>query len=642
SVCWLYRVDYVYFENSSSNPLLIRRIEELNKTANGNVEAKVVCFYRRRDISSTLIALADKHARELEEEMENPELNPVDLPEKQKHQLRHRELFLSRQLESLPATHIRGKCCVTLLNETEALKSYLDREDAFFYSLVYDPQQKTLLADKGEIRVGNKYQADITDFLKEGEEDGRDLAELEERVWDPSSPLTEKQIDQFLVVARSVGTFARALDCSSSVRQPSLHMSAAAASRDITLFHAMDSLDKTRYDMTRAIAALVPQGGPVLCRDEMEEWSASEANLFEEALEKYGKDFTDIQQDFVSTDRRVASQEGSAYVASLSLILCPLPHSNKPNPNQLSVNSVKPGGVGGLVNGQTPGLGRACESCYTTSSYQWYSWGPPNMQCRLCASCWTYWKKYGGLKMPTRLEGERPGPNRNNMSPHSVPMRHGGSPKFAVKTKQAFYLQTTQVTRAARRVCQDIIRPRFLARHPYLPVNTAQIKQECALRLPDEPKKPLPLKPVERKPLESVVRYLEAHPCPPKHDPPRGQTVTTGSLTPIKSTPNILNNGSPTILGKRTYEQHNGIDGERPRCRRGVERGWSPWDVDGKPLWSLLQDLSETRGVVWFAGTSPPNKPSLLGHSRASPHSVGTMSMIRKEGHLSMCVLRVA
>lgn len=50
-----------------------------------------------------------------------------------------------------------------------------------------------------------------------------------------------------------------------------------------------------------------------------------------------------------------------------------------------------------------------------TQSYQWYSWGPPNMQCRLCASCWTYWKKYGGLKMPTRLDGERPGPNRSNM-----------------------------------------------------------------------------------------------------------------------------------------------------------------------------------------------------------------------------------
>ncbi|XP_068194541.1 metastasis-associated protein MTA1 isoform X1 [Antennarius striatus] len=630
----MYRVgDYVYFENSSSNPLLIRRIEELNKTANGNVEAKVVCFYRRRDISSTLIALADKHARELEEEMENPEM--TDLPEKQKHQLRHRELFLSRQLESLPATHIRGKCCVTLLNETEALKSYLDREDAFFYSLVYDPQQKTLLADKGEIRVGNKFQADITDLLTEGEEDGRDLEKLEERIWDPTSSLTEKQIDQFLVVARSVGTFARALDCSSSVRQPSLHMSAAAASRDITLFHAMDTLHAMGYDMTRAIAALVPQGGPILCRDEMEEWSASEANLFEEALEKYGKDFTDIQQDFLpwksltsiieyyymwkTTDRYVQQKRLKAAEAESKLKQVYIPNYNKPNPNQLS-NSVKPALVNGAAaaaavaaavappgppgapgSAQTPALGRACESCYTSSSYQWYSWGPPNMQCRLCASCWTYWKKYGGLKMPTRLDGERPGPNRNNMSPHGLPLRHSGSPKFAVKTRQAFYLQTTGLTRLARRLCQDVIRPRYLARHPYLPVNAAAIKAECALRLPDGPHKPSPLKPVERKPLESVVRYLEAHPRPAKPDPPvRGGSISTGSLTPIKSSP-ILNNGSPTILGKRTYEQHNGLDEQ----------------TDGGAVSSSLPDLMlkcRTAAPYW----------SLMGVNRAI--NIGTKS----------------
>uniref|UniRef100_A0AAQ4R938 Metastasis associated 1 n=1 Tax=Gasterosteus aculeatus aculeatus TaxID=481459 RepID=A0AAQ4R938_GASAC len=576
--------DYVYFENSSSNPLLIRRIEELNKTANGNVEAKVVCFYRRRDISGTLIALADKHAssclevcwearpnlHELEEEMENPEM--ADLPEKQKHQLRHRELFLSRQLESLPATHIRGKCCVTLLNETEALKSYLEREDAFFYSLVYDPQQKTLLADKGEIRVGNKYQADITDLLKEGAEDGRDLEKLEEKIFDPNSLLTEKQIDQFLVVARSVGTFARALDCSSSVRQPSLHMSAAAASRDITLFHAMDTLHATGYDMTRAIAALVPQGGPVLCRDEMEEWSASEANLFEEALEKYGKDFTDIQQDFLpwksltsiieyyymwkTTDRYVQQKRLKAAEAESKLKQVYIPNYNKPNPNQLS-NIVKPA----LVNGAA--VAGAPAPAVQASSYQWYSWGPPNMQCRLCASCWNYWKKYGGLKMPTRLDGERPGPNRSSMSPHGLPLRHSGSPKFAVKTRQAFFLQTTSLTQLARRLCHDIIRPRYLARHPYLPVNTAAIKAECALRGPEVPKKPLPLKSVERKPLESVVRYLEAHPRPAKPAPlPRGASISSASLTPIKSSP-ILNNGSPTILGKRSYEQHNGMDGER-------------------------------------------------------------------------------
>uniref|UniRef100_A0A8B9Q280 Metastasis associated 1 n=1 Tax=Apteryx owenii TaxID=8824 RepID=A0A8B9Q280_APTOW len=504
---------YVYFENSSSNPYLIRRIEELNKTANGNVEAKVVCFYRRRDISSTLIVLADKHAREMEEEMENPEM--VDLPEKQKHQLRHRELFLSRQLESLPATHIRGKCSVTLLNETESLKSYLEREDFFFYSLVYDPQQKTLLADKGEIRVGNRYQADITDLLKEGEDDGRDQSKLETKVWEAFNPLVDKQIDQFLVVARSVGTFARALDCSSSVRQPSLHMSAAAASRDITLFHAMDTLHKNVYDISKAISALVPQGGPVLCRDEMEEWSASEANLFEEALEKYGKDFTDIQQDFLpwksltsiieyyymwkTTDRYVQQVRDS----KSPLIL------TEPNPNQINVNNVKPGVVNGTgVQAQNTGAGRACESCYTTQSYQWYSWGPPNMQCRLCASCWTYWKKYGGLKMPTRLDGERPGPNRNNLSPHGVPVRNSGSPKFAMKTRQAFYLHTTKLTRIARRLCRDILRPWHAARHPYLPINSAAIKAECTARLPEASENPLLLKQVVRKPLEAVLRYL--------------------------------------------------------------------------------------------------------------------------------------
>lgn len=50
------------------------------------------------------------------------------LTPKQRHQMKHRELFLSRQVETLPATHIRGKCSVTLLNETESLLSYLNKD----------------------------------------------------------------------------------------------------------------------------------------------------------------------------------------------------------------------------------------------------------------------------------------------------------------------------------------------------------------------------------------------------------------------------------------------------------------------------------------------------------------------------------
>lgn len=85
-VCVFVFLDYVYFEASSTSPYHIRRIEELNKvrtdalgtrlkcrfslvtfvmhifqTPNGNVEAKVMCFFRRRDLPSSLVMLADKH-----------------------------------------------------------------------------------------------------------------------------------------------------------------------------------------------------------------------------------------------------------------------------------------------------------------------------------------------------------------------------------------------------------------------------------------------------------------------------------------------------------------------------------------------------------------------------------------------------
>ncbi|XP_018580448.1 metastasis-associated protein MTA3-like isoform X2 [Scleropages formosus] len=593
----MYRVgDYVFFENSSSNPYLIRRIEELNKTASGNVEAKVVCFYRRRDISHSLIQLADKHAKDLEEEKEGP--REPELTEKQKHQLRHRELFLSRQYESLPATHIRGKCSVALLNETEAVLSYLEKEDTFFYSLVYDPTQKTLLADKGEIRVGPRFQADVPDMLQEGEPDERDQSKLEEKMWDPQCPLTSKQIDQFLVVARAVGTFARALDCSSSVRQPSLHMSAAAASRDITLFHAMDTLHRHGYDLSSAISVLVPQGGPVLCRDEMEEWSASEASLFEEALEKYGKDFNDIRQDFLpwksltsiieyyymwkTTDRYVQQKRLKAAEAESKLKQVYIPTYNKPNPNQISVTNGKMAtmnGAAGPGGYQATSAGRPCESCFSMQSSQWYSWGPPNMQCRLCISCWMYWKKYGGLKMPSRAEGEekappspvptepRPRGHGPRQSSHLVPMRNSGSPKSSMKTKQAFLLQATRLTKLARHMCRDLIRLRQAARRPFVPINCGAIKAEYVSRVPDGGGRPARFRASQRSTLSSVLQYLESRPAP--HAPRTPRTHGLQVQPPKSLLSSLPSHGPLGMLGKRSYHHHSRMEATERRGSMG-------------------------------------------------------------------------
>ncbi|XP_064207786.1 metastasis-associated protein MTA2-like [Anguilla rostrata] len=566
----MYRVgDYVYFENSSSNPYLIRRIEELSKTANGNVEAKVVCLFRRRDIPTHLNSLADNNAKEFEEDSKQPSSS-----ESQKHQLKHRELFLSRQFESLPATHIRGKCNVTLLNETDLLTRYLEKEDSFFYSLVFDPAQKTLLADQGEIRVGSKYQAEIPDRLAEGDLDGRVQEKLETKVWDPDNQLKDSQIDQFLVVARAVGTFARALDCSSSIRQPSLHMSAAAASRDVTLFHAMDTLQRSGYDLAQAMCALAPQGGPVLCRDEMEEWGASEAMLFEEALEKYGKDFTDIRQDFLpwkslasivqfyymwkTTDRYIQQKRLKAAEADSKLKQVYIPTYTKPNPNQIMAPGTKPG-----MNGSA-GFQKilSCESCFTAQSPQWYAWGPPSMQCRLCASCWIYWKKYGGLKTPTQLEGgARPSTEAaprghmtrteaQGMPPYAI---SAGRAKLLAKNRQTFILQTTKLSRVARRVCHDVLQPRRAARRPYVPINSTAVKAECMIRLSKPSKAPVKARASPRADLATIVKELALQ-APLRLKAPSSMT------TAMSGNQGNQPRGASNLLGKRPFESVGGAE----------------------------------------------------------------------------------
>jgi metastasis-associated protein MTA len=61
----------------------------------------------------------------------------------------------------------------------------------------------------------------------------------------------------------------------------------------------LNVLHENGYDIGKAALSLITANGPVLCKDEIEDWSAAEANLFEDALEKYGKDFNEIRKDYV-------------------------------------------------------------------------------------------------------------------------------------------------------------------------------------------------------------------------------------------------------------------------------------------------------------------------------------------------------
>ncbi len=485
----MYRVgDYVYFENSSSASYAIRRIEELNKAANGNVEARVMCFYRRSELSPSLLSQADKHHwgdsafglfENDPDSDEDEEMSAVAAEKAERESFKQREVFLSRQVETLPATLIRGKCSVTLLSEVETVHSYTSCDDAFFYALVYDPHQKTLVADRGEIRIGSGYQATVPPMLQKLEdiEDGRNLDEMETRVWTPNQELSAEDIDKFLIIARSVGTFARALDCSSSVKQPSLHMSAAAASRDITLFHAYDLIHQHDYKLEEAMKALVPSTGPMLCRDEMEDWSAAEANLFEEAIEKYGKDFNDIRRDFLpwksmkniiefffmwkTTDRYVQQKRVKAIDAESKLKQVYVPtYTNK---------STRLTGA----NGEIIIRGKDCDAYPNLPRYSWreYKRYGKFVPATISDDSFILDKSSFPSSTAARLAQLRPG---LIIEPGSPAKNSSG------KTRAAFYLRTTPVTRASRRLCSNMVRLRHAARRPGKLIELKAVKAEVS------------------------------------------------------------------------------------------------------------------------------------------------------------------
>ena len=63
---------------------------------------------------------------------------------------------------------------------------------------------------------------------------------------------------------------------------------------------------------------------------------------------------------------------------------------------------------------------------------------------------------------------------------HGLAIRPG-SPRPVMKTRAAFCLITTPLTRTSRQVCADILQIRRAARQPVTHLNIALIKQECKI-----------------------------------------------------------------------------------------------------------------------------------------------------------------
>nr|CAD2183668.1 unnamed protein product [Meloidogyne enterolobii] len=357
-------------------------------------------------------------------------------------------------------------------------------------------------------------------------------------VYHPYHNLSDLEIDQFLLISRAVGTFSRALDSSSSIKIPTLHQTAAAASRDITLLHAMALLHQSNYDMGKATGFLVPPadnnhhypletdkltsnktailGGPILCRDQLEEWSASESTLFEEGAERCVKDFHDIRLDFLpwKSIRDIVEYYYMWKTTSRYAEIKKTKHTDRENKlNQVYIPSYNKPSINLINSAPTPFecvkvIILVKDAMYIIEAYQWYLWGPAN-QLRLCGDCWNIWKKRGGLTNPHELdtfdldglnEGGRSavssgqaGANRQNVNSKNssnsgpqqqqqqtlstssknvggslIPSSISGQILIGQKGRVAFCLNAPLETRIARRIApKQIFNVRKAARAPF-------------------------------------------------------------------------------------------------------------------------------------------------------------------------------
>jgi hypothetical protein len=133
---------------------------------------------------------------------------------------------------------------------------------------------------------------------------------------------------------------------------------------------------------------------------------------------------------------------------------------------------------------------------------------PHIYQARLCADCWSYWKKFAQFKFANAKQ-ERLNQLKNQVHRCSVNgcgrefkmkqllikhcgVAHGYFPKVnnpnqaqndaqqrsVVRNRTAFFLLTTPMTRAARFVCTQTIKLRKLAKRPFKLVELSELNKE--------------------------------------------------------------------------------------------------------------------------------------------------------------------
>ena len=381
--------DSVFIESQRPDqPFYICSITEFKRSKRDTFMVGVRWFYRTTEVPETVynFLIKDRHT----EHGSNAIHDPL---------VRSRELFISNATDQFPVNVLRGKCGVTHCTDIMAVKQFDPAEDAFFYTLSYNPETRRLASTQGEIRVGTSHQAKLPLWEGEVPPIGRP-DRYEELTWEPGRT-HDHDLLMYLRAARSMAAFAGMCDGGST------DDGCFAASKDDTTANALNVLHDCRYDTGAALQMLVKNPVPVGLE---KQWTEDETRRFIKGLRLHGKNFFKIRTEFLPEKdtgelitfyylwKKTPGASGSRPRGRRHrpAVLTRRVKSNKESGKKKETSSASEVEDSGGEDSRDR-QPYYCRHCSATQSKDWHH-GGKDMKL-LCTACRLHYKRYGELPL---------------------------------------------------------------------------------------------------------------------------------------------------------------------------------------------------------------------------------------------------
>ncbi|KAL7671008.1 hypothetical protein ACOME3_005921 [Neoechinorhynchus agilis] len=442
------RGEFVYCEDDTKldTPWTIRRIDSIISDSCGAFSVRAVRCYRTHDLPSHLIRRLDQKT--------NPAVNDGVAPDPlssnsscemlsrircqnmclspdQYRQIQFREVYPSKQIDTIAGSSLRGKCRVfRFLEEVESLESYLEQDNVYLFRIGYNPEKLDFEPCGNVIRVGSKYQVSVLPEV--GSKDDDDEDEGCTALWlneeAESKGCTQPDVDAVVKGIHSCGMFDRSL-CQSATTSPALMLTPTdldftkrkqqvsdlfrclcQSTRDISVQRAHNIIHECNYDLKRVFLRIFKFGDERDFYDQFEQFSPSEISLFEEGLLKFGRNFSKIRSSLLpykSTSDLVELYYGYKSTDRYMRLKSSLTRSNHQSSSYggcektrqflvLTQRPTNPHRIFGILPNQS------CQSCGIRDANSWYK---ANGHGTLCHGCYVFLRQYGHLR--TAIDFER-------------------------------------------------------------------------------------------------------------------------------------------------------------------------------------------------------------------------------------------